>query len=199
MYQYCCCVSDCKPRSASPLCQWHSHSAITVGYTAANTSSTVTRYLPRPEVHSTCRFCSFFCLFVWLADLGNRGHPAVWLLQMPLSLQTLLAIPPLHPHDSLSLHHLYIQGCHLYSLCQLSHLSLNLLLLYERLMGASSLLYFWDHHTPIQIVAKPTEALDTAHVYLSLANPMLKLEVCRNPGSSQLKLSASWVKCLFLY
>jgi len=30
-------------------------------------------------------------------------------------------------------------------------------------MEASSVLYFWDHHThaPIQIVAKPTEALDT--------------------------------------
>ena len=32
-----------------------------------------------------------------------------------------------------------------------------------------------------QTVAKPTEALDTALVYLSLANPVRKLEVCRNP------------------
>jgi len=31
-------------------------------------------------------------------------------------------------------------------------------------MEASSVLYFWDHHMPIQIVAKPTEALDTAIV-----------------------------------
>jgi len=34
-------------------------------------------------------------------------------------------------------------------------------------MEASSALCFWDHHTPNQIVAKPTEALDTAlNVYL---------------------------------
>ena len=50
------------------------------------------------------------------------------------------------------------------------------------MVEASSALYFWDHHTPIQIVAKPTEALDTALVYLSLANPVLKPEVCRNQG-----------------
>jgi len=35
-------------------------------------------------------------------------------------------------------------------------------------------MYFRDYHTPIQIVAKPTEALDTALIYLSLANPVLK-------------------------
>ena len=45
----------------------------------------------------------------------------------------------------------------------------------------------WDRHT-IQIVANPTEGLDTALVYLSLANPVLKPEVCKNPESSQLKL-----------
>jgi len=51
-------------------------------------------------------------------------------------------------------------------------------------MEASSALNFRHHmYTPIQIVAKPTEALDTALVYLSLANPVLKPEVCRNPGS----------------
>jgi len=65
-------------------------------------------------------------------------------------------------------------------------------------MGASSALYFWDHHTPIQIVAKPTEALamDTALVYLqwSLAIPVQKPEVCRSPGSgNRFKLSASYV------
>ena len=61
----------------------------------------------------------------------------------------------------------------------------------EKVVEASSALCFWDYHTTIQIVAKPTEALDTALVCLSLANPVLKLEVGRNPGSSQLKLSAS--------
>jgi len=54
----------------------------------------------------------------------------------------------------------------------------------DKVVEASSALYFWDHHTQIQIVAKPTEALDTALVYLSfIANPVLKPEVCRNPGS----------------
>jgi len=35
----------------------------------------------------------------------------------------------------------------------------------EKVIDASSALYFWDHHIPIQIVAKPTKALDTALVY----------------------------------
>jgi len=47
--------------------------------------------------------------------------------------------------------------------------------------AASSALYFWDHHRPIQIVAKPRKSLDNGLVYLSLANPVLKPEVCRNP------------------
>jgi len=61
-----------------------------------------------------------------------------------------------------SLHHLCIQGGH----SQLSHPFLGLLLLKsnEKVREASSALY---HRTPIQIVAKPTEALDTAlSVYL---------------------------------
>jgi len=45
---------------------------------------------------------------------------------------------------------------------------LLLLKSYEKVMEASSALYFWDHHTPNQIAAKPTEALDTALVYLAI-------------------------------
>jgi len=41
---------------------------------------TLTRYLPRLEVHSTCNFHSVFWVSTF-ADLGNQGHPAVWLLQ----------------------------------------------------------------------------------------------------------------------
>ena len=35
----------------------------------------------------------------------------------------------------------------------------------KRLLEASSVLYFSDHHTPIQIVPKHTETLNTAQVY----------------------------------
>jgi len=71
MYKYWCCVSDYQLRSASAYCQRHSYSVnvdITLGYPAANTSSTkgtLTHYLRRPEVHSTHNYhnCSFF---VWL-------------------------------------------------------------------------------------------------------------------------------------
>jgi len=52
--------------------------------------------------------------------------------------------------------------------------------------GRASSVLAWDCHT-IQNVANPT-GLDTALVYLPLANPVLKPEVCRNPESSQLKL-----------
>jgi len=59
-------------------------------------------------------------------------------------------------------------------------------------MEAASALYFWDHYIPIQIIAKPTEALDTALGYLlwPLANPVLKPEVCRNPGLSSSNLNS---------
>jgi len=73
-----------------------------------------------------------------------------------------LPSPP--THDSLSLHHRHIQGGHLHSIC---HLFLGLLLLnsYEKVMEISSALYFWDQ---FKIVAKLTEALDTALVYLAI-------------------------------
>ena len=48
--------------------------------------------------------------------------------------------------------------------CQLSHLFLTLFLLVE----ASSALYFWDHHTPIQIVAIPIDALDTTCIFSAI-------------------------------
>ena len=36
----------------------------------------------------------------------------------------------------------------------------------EKVMETSSALYYWDHHTLVHTVAKPTEAQDTAFVYL---------------------------------
>ena len=61
--------------------------------------------------------------------------------------------------------------------------------------------WWWYHQHCISGIIthkfKPTEALDTALLHLSLANPVLKPEVCKNQdheGSSQLK---PLVKCLF--
>ena len=64
-----------------------------------------------------------------------------------------LPFPP--THDSLSLHHSCIQGGQLHSICLLSHLFLGLFLLKSDDQEIDGALYFWDHHTPIQIVAKP--------------------------------------------
>jgi len=150
---------------------------------ATATKDTLTHCLSSPEVHSTAIFVLFLASI--LADLGNRGHPAVLLLHTPLYIhaKSTIAIPLLpspHKYDSLSLHHLCIQGSYLYSISKLSCLFL-LLNSNDKVVEAS---YFWDHHTPFQIVVKPTEALDTALVvYLSLAIPVLKPEVYRNPGS----------------
>ena len=118
------------------------------------------------------------------ADLGNRGHPTVRILHMKIHYghTTSCPLPSPPTYDSLSL---LISPSNGAISTVLSHLLFNLFLLNsnEKVVVVSSALYFWDHHTQIQIVAKPTEALDTALVYLSLANPVLKPEVCRNPGS----------------
>jgi len=67
---------------------------------------------------------------------------------MPLSMQFSLASSPspLLPHDSLLLHQLRIQGGHLHSICQLSHLvrGLHLLKSNEKVIEALSALFFWD-------------------------------------------------------
>ena len=102
----------------------------------------------------------------------NSGDPAVQILHMLLSMQTSLAIlllvlplPSPAKHDSLSLHHRISKEATSTVFC---HLFFGLLLLksYEKVMEVA--LYFWDHHTPNQIVAKPTEALDTVLVYLAI-------------------------------
>jgi len=51
--------------------------------------------------------------------------------------------------------------------------SLFLLNSNEKVMEASSALYFGDHQTPIQTVAKPTEELDTALVYFPVLKPRI--------------------------
>jgi len=102
------------------------------------------------------------------ADLGDLD---VRLLQMPLSIQTSLDIFPPPTHYSLSLYHHHIQGGHLLSICQLSHPFLDLLLLKNNeacVMEASSALYFLDHHTATQIVAKLCVAAP------SLQKPMIR-------------------------
>ena len=100
------------------------------------------------------------------ADLGNWVHQALR-CRYPSKLHyshTTSSPFPSPTYDSPSLSHLHIQGGHLH---QLSHVFFSLFLLKsnEKVVEASSALYFWDHHTPIQIVAKPTEALDTALLY----------------------------------
>jgi len=146
-----------------------------------------------PGVHSMCNFHDFFGLHFCLSgQLGSSGTLVFssTLIHAKFTIVLPLVLPSsLPPHDSLSLHHhLHIQGGHLHSICQLSQLFVSLVLLNsnEKVVPweASSVLA-WDHHT-IQIVANPTEGLDTALVYLSLANPVLKPEVCKNPKSSQL-------------
>ena len=98
------------------------------------------------------------------ADLGNRV-----IRQSSFYTAISSPLPSPYTYDSLPLH---IQGGHLHTICQHSHFFLRLFLLSsnEKVVEASSALYFWDHHTPIQTV------------YLSLANPVLKPEVCRNQG-----------------
>jgi len=128
------------------------------------------------------------------------GDPVVWLLHMPISVQTsrhtTLAILPVIPspptHDTLSLHRLCIQGDHsilpiFSSLHQPSPSKEQC----ERDGGIIRIVYFWDHHTPIQIVAKPTEALDTTIVVAIGKHIVLKPEVCRKPGSGSLQLKPS--------
>jgi len=60
----------------------------------------------------------------------------------------------------------------------------------ERLGGIISAVSLGLSHTNSNC-SQTHRSLDTALVYLSLANPVLKLEVGRNPGSSHLKLSSS--------
>ena len=105
------------------------------------------------------------CIF---ADLANQGHLAVQLYTMPLSMQTLLAIPIvlLSPPTQLTLNSSSPHPRRQWLFTNFLFYSLLLLNSNERLMEALSVLYFWDHHTPIQSVAKPTEALDTALVYI---------------------------------
>ena len=88
-------------------------------------------------MHSTCNYhnCWPFIFSLHFADPGDEGHPAVRLLHTPLSMQTspsILLVSPLPfppPTNSLSLHHLCMEGGHLQSICQFSHLFLSLLLL----------------------------------------------------------------------
>ena len=125
---------------------------------AMATKDTLTCYLPRSEVHSTCNF--YYFLWLQFADLGNWGHPTVWLYTCPYPCKihcshtsshvcpTLTSSSP-HPRRA-SPHHLPT----FFSVPQSFPSNSN-----EKVVSA---LYFWDHHTLTQIVAKPTEALEPA-------------------------------------
>jgi len=99
--------------------------------------NTLTCSLPVQEVHSTCNHhnCWSFLFSLHFADLGDQGYPAVQLLYTHILIHASFTIhttssplpsdPP--TQNSLSLL-LCIQGGHLHSICQLSHLFLGLLL-----------------------------------------------------------------------
>ena len=125
------------------------------------------------------------CIFADPGDPAVRGFYTCFIHANFTSHTTSSSLPCPPTQDSLSLHHLPILGGHLHSICQLSNLFLGLLLLksiMRKLDGGIISTVFQDHHTPIEIVATPIEALDTALVYLQwpLANPVLKPEVCRS-------------------
>ena len=92
--------------------------------------------------------CLHFC---WS---GSSSSPAFTCALIPANITSHTTSTSLLSPLTLSLR---IQEGHLHSICQLSHLLLGLLLLNsnEKVMKASSALYFWDHHTPVQIVVKP--------------------------------------------
>ena len=88
----------------------------------------------------------------WLAFvcLGDPGDLAVRPVFMNFTSHTTSSpLPSPSTHNSLTSLYLRIQGGHLHTICQLSDLFLSLLFL-EKVMEASSALYFWDHHTKIQ-------------------------------------------------
>jgi len=90
---------------------------------AMATKETLTSYLPRSEVHSTCNF--YYFLWLHFADLGSSSSLAF--THALIHAKFPVAIPPL-TYDPLSLHHLHIQEGHLHSICQLSYLFLSLFL-----------------------------------------------------------------------
>ena len=90
----------------------------------------LTSYLPRMEVHSTCNNYNFpiFILAYIFADQVIR-QSGIYTCPYPCNFTCQFSLPPPPTHNSFLLHHLCIQGGHLHSICQLSHLVLGLHLL----------------------------------------------------------------------
>jgi len=156
---------------------------------ATSTKDTLTHYLPRPEVHSTCNFHSLFWGTSIFADLGNRGHPTVQILHMKIHYghTTSCPLPSPPTYDSLSLLISPSNGA-------ISTVFANFPIS-SSIFSFSTVMrkWWWYHQHCISGIIthkfKPTEALDTALLHLSLANPVLKPEVCKtqdHEGSSQL-------------
>ena len=108
-YQYWCCVSDYQPRSASLLCQWHSHS---LGYPAANNSSTkdtLTSYGSAFNMWFPFFFGGPVFLFLLIWVIGSSGSLAFTHALIHANFTSHTTSSPLSTHNSLSLHHLCIQ------------------------------------------------------------------------------------------
>ena len=93
----------------------------------------------------------------------------------------------LHPspptNDSLSLHHLGIQGGHLHSIFQLFNLFFGLLLLKSNgkvVKGIISTVFLGSHNNSNCSQTHRSMGHCTCRF---IANPVLKPEVCRRPGS----------------
>ena len=149
---------------------------------ATATKHTLARYLPTLEVHSKCNFHYFLWfpfLLNWVIGVIRQSS----FTHAPIHAKFTIAIPgPLvlpsnssPPSAHMTHSNFIIQGDHLHTTCQLSQLFLSLSLLNsnEKVVEVSSALYFWDHNTPNQIVAKPTKALEP--VWRSVGTQVMKV------------------------
>ena len=116
-----------------------------------------------------------FSLASIFAELGNSsGSPAFThaLIHAKLTIAIRLLRPStLLPHTTHS--HFIISASKEAISTVFANFLISLFLLNsnKKVIEASPALYFWDHHTPIQTVAKPTEELDTALVYFPVLKP----------------------------
>ena len=186
LYHYWCCVSDYQPRSA-----------MSVTLSSVNVNITLRKVIQQLTlVVLKARWPAIFqvqkCIHFWLASLIL----VIW-QYMHLSMQTTLAIcttssPPPPTHDSLSLHDLHIQGCHLHSICKLSYLLLSLLLINsnEKVTEVSSALSGLScTNSNCSQAHRSTGCI----LIVAISKPCSEAWSLQKPGScsSQLKLSVS--------
>ena len=128
----------------------------------AATKDMLTRHLPMPEVHSTCNYHNGQ-FFSWLVFWLVRVIGVMPLIHENLTGHTTSS--PLSSHTTHS-HFIISVSKQAISTAFANFLISSSLKSKDKVMETSSALYF-DYHTPIQILAKPTEALDTALVCVS--------------------------------